>query len=123
MLKIVNTSLLLDTSQISQNCSCQAPSEEEKLGSFSIKVSPVTNIIVTDRTDFKVLLLVYKSINNMGPEYISDLFVECKPSRVLRSLGGSQLGESLDRNKQDENAFSYYAVHRWNKVPVDIKYA
>ena len=33
---------------------------------------------VTYSIDFKVVLLVYKSINNMELEYISDLIVEYK---------------------------------------------
>ena len=78
---------------------------------------------VTYRIDFKVLLLVYKSLNNMGPEYIHDLLVEYKPSRSLRSLGSSQLVEPRVRTKQSELAFSYSAVHRWNKLPLDIKCA
>ena len=42
----------------------------------------------------------------MGPENISDLLVEYKPSRALRSLGGSQLVEAPVRTKQGENVFN-----------------
>ena len=59
----------------------------------------------------------------MESEYISDLLVEYKPSRALRSVGGSQLVEPGVRTKQGENAFNYDAAHRWNKLPVDIKCA
>lgn len=58
------------------------------------------------RGDFKVLLLVYKSLNNLRPKYISDLLQECKPNRALRSLGSSQLVEPRVRTKQDEAVFS-----------------
>ncbi len=46
---------------------------------------------VTFRVDFKVLLLVYKSLNVLGPKYIADMLTEYKPNRPLRSLGSSQL--------------------------------
>ncbi len=46
---------------------------------------------VTFRIDFKVLLLVYKSLNGLGPKYIADMLTEYKPNRPLRSLGSSQL--------------------------------
>ncbi len=41
---------------------------------------------VTFRIDFKVLLLVYKSLNGLGPKYIADMLTEYKSNRPLRSL-------------------------------------
>ncbi len=35
---------------------------------------------VTFRIDFKVLLLVYKSLNGLGPKYIADTLIEYKPN-------------------------------------------
>ncbi len=46
---------------------------------------------VTFRIDFIVLLLVYKSLNGLGPKCIADMLTEYKPNRPLRSLGSSQL--------------------------------
>ena len=40
---------------------------------------------VSYRTHFKVPLLVYKSLNGLGPEHISDIFKEYKPEYKLRS--------------------------------------
>ncbi len=48
----------------------------------------IFSIPVTFRIDFKVLLLVYTSINGLGPKYISDMLTEFKP---LRPVGSSQL--------------------------------
>ncbi len=39
---------------------------------------------VTFRIDFKVILLVYKSLNGLGPKYIADMLTEYKPNRPLR---------------------------------------
>ncbi len=38
------------------------------------------------RIDFKVLLLVYKSLNGLGPKYIVDMLTEYNPNRPLRSV-------------------------------------
>ncbi len=46
---------------------------------------------VTFRIVFKALLLVYKSLNGLGPKYIADMLTEYKPNRPLRLLGSSQL--------------------------------
>ncbi len=35
---------------------------------------------VTFRIDFKVILLVYKSLNGLGPKYIADTLIEYKPN-------------------------------------------
>ncbi len=67
---------------------------------------------VTFRIDFKVLLLIYKSLNGLGPKYISDMLTEYKPNRPLRSVGSSQLEIPRVHTKQGESAFSYFATRR-----------
>ncbi len=78
---------------------------------------------VTFRIDFKVLLLVYKSFNGLGPKYIADMLTEYKPNRPLRSLGSSQLEIPRVHTKQGESAFSYYAARSWNQLPEEIRCA
>ncbi len=63
---------------------------------------------VTLRIDFKILLIVYKSLNGLGPKYITDMLTEYKPNRPLRSLGSSPLEIPRVHTKQGECAFSYY---------------
>ncbi|KAI2658077.1 Tyrosine decarboxylase 2 [Labeo rohita] len=75
------------------------------------------------RIDFKVLLLIYKSLNGLGPKYIADMLPEYKPNRPLRSLGSSQLEIPRVHTKQGESAFSYYAARSWNRLPEEIKCA
>ncbi len=78
---------------------------------------------VTFRIDFKVLLLVYKSLSGLGPKYIADMLTEYKPNRPLRSLGSSQLEIPRVHTKQGESAFSYYAARSWNQLPEEIRCA
>ncbi len=70
-----------------------------------------------------VLLLVYKSLNGLGPKYIADVLTEYKPNRPLRSLGSSQLEIPRVHTKQGDSAFSYYAAHSWNQLPEEIRCA
>ncbi len=65
---------------------------------------------VTFRIDFKVLLLVYKSLNGLGSKYIADILTEYKPNRPLGSLGSSQLETPRVHTKQGESAFIYYEL-------------
>ncbi len=65
---------------------------------------------VTFRIDFKVLLLVYKSLNGLGPKYIADMLTEYKSNRPLRSLGSGQSEIPRIHIKQGKSAFSYYQL-------------
>ncbi len=78
---------------------------------------------VTFTIYFKVLLLVYKSLNGLGPKYIADMLTEYKPNRPLRSLGSSQLEIPRIHTKQEESAFNYYATCSWNQLPEEIRCA
>ncbi len=69
------------------------------------------------------LLLVYKSLNGLGPKYTADMLTEYKPNRQLRSLGSSQLEIPRVHTKQGESAFSYYTARRWNQLPEEIRCA
>ena len=40
---------------------------------------------INERISFKTLLLVYKNINNLAPDYLSEMFTFYKPGRYLRS--------------------------------------
>ncbi len=76
---------------------------------------------VTFRIDFKVLLLVYRSLNGLGPKYIADMLIEYKPNRPLWSLGSSQLEIPRVHTKKGESAFNYYAACSWNQLPEEIR--
>ncbi len=78
---------------------------------------------VTFRIDFKVLLLVYKSLNGLGPKYITDMLTEYKPNRPLRLVGSSQLEIPRVHIKQGESDFSSYAAHSLNQLPEEIRCA
>ena len=66
---------------------------------------------VSQRIDFKILLLVYEAMKGFRPKYISDLQPRHEPSRPLRSSGSGLLSVPRVRTKPGEAAFSYYAPH------------
>src|SRR4029434_4861735 len=76
---------------------------------------------VSFRIDFKVLLLVYKSLHSHAPEYMSDILSRYTPSRSLRSSGTELLTVPKARTKRyAEAAFSFYAPNLWNTLPEDL---
>ena len=74
------------------------------------------------RIVFKILLLVYKSINGMSPGYLSDLLQFCKSSRSLRSVSDELLSLQRTATKTyDDRAFTIFAPRLWNTLPFDIR--
>ncbi len=109
--------------QLIQNAAARILTRTRKYEHITPVLRSLHWLPVTFRIDFKVLLLVYKSLNGIGPKYMADMLTEYKPNRPLRSLGSSQLEIPRVHTKQRESAFSYYAARSWNQLPEEIKCA
>lgn len=76
------------------------------------------------RIDFKVLLLVFKCLNGLGPSYLSDLLLIYQPSRTLRSSGTGLLTiPQVCSKTHGEAAFSYFGPRLWNSLPENLRAA
>ena len=79
---------------------------------------------VEKRIIFKVLLLVYKSLHDIGPAYLKELLVPYEPSSSvsLRSANKELLvlpnRHYVETKKRD---FAYRGPQEWNMLPSDIK--
>ena len=74
------------------------------------------------RIIFKILLLVYNSLNNLAPAYINSLLKNYNPSRNLRSVDQGLL--TVPRSNQrahGDRAFSVAAQKLWNALPLYIR--
>ena len=90
---------------------------------------------VAARIEFKICMLVYKSLNSIAPAYISDMLQpvsSLQRQTNLRSVTNSEYTST--RHKQllfvpctrlrvGERAFSSAAPRLWNALPTDIKRA
>ncbi len=72
--------------QLIQNAAARILTRNRK----SEHITPVLRSLhwlpVTFRIDFKVILLVYKSLNGLGPKYIADMLTEYKPNRPQKQF-------------------------------------
>ena len=74
------------------------------------------------RIDFKILLLVYKSLNGLGPSYLSNLLNLQPDSRQRRSMHVMLLDVPKSKTKTyGDRAFSVAAARLWNALPVSIR--
>ena len=78
---------------------------------------------VVTRVDFKVLLLIYMSLNRLAPQYVTDLLSEYQPPRMLRSSALALLTVPKSRISFGARAFSVYGPRLWNTLPLHIKQA
>uniref|UniRef100_H3BF14 Reverse transcriptase domain-containing protein n=1 Tax=Latimeria chalumnae TaxID=7897 RepID=H3BF14_LATCH len=73
------------------------------------------------RITFKVLVLVFKALNGLGPEYLRHLLTPYVPARLLRSLHGLLLKVPMMKTKVGECSFSFCAVTSWNALPINVR--
>ncbi|KAG1928623.1 hypothetical protein F2P79_023546, partial [Pimephales promelas] len=76
---------------------------------------------VKSRIKYKILLLTYKSLHGLAPQYIIDLLHSYTPSRSLRSSDKNLLVVPKSRLKTfGDRAFCVSAPSLWNKLPHEI---
>ena len=90
-------------------------------------ITPVLRLLhwlpVKARIDFKILLLVYKALNGLAPQYIRDMLIIYEPARLLRSTGSGLLTVPRCNSRAGEAAFCVYAPKISNTLPVELREA
>ena len=75
---------------------------------------------VSYRIVFTILLLVFKSLNNLSPSYLADSYQS--HSRNLRSASNQLLEQPRSFMKTyGDKAFSVCAPKLWNSPPLDLR--
>ena len=79
---------------------------------------------VAARVQFKVLVLIYKALNGLGPGYLEDHILPYEPTRQLRSNQGALLKELSLKEVRGmscrQRAVSAAAPRLWNTIPIEI---
>ena len=78
---------------------------------------------IKERCEFKTLTIVYKSLNNSAPVYLTDKLQLYTPSRQLRSIQQELLVVPRYSKQFGKRTFSYIGPELWNKLPINIKRA
>ena len=108
--------------QLLQNSAARVLTRTRKREHITPVLKSLHWLPVSFRIDFKVLLLIHKSLNGLGPSYISELLVPYRPSRALRSSNAGLLTVPKPRTKTyGEAAFSFYGPRMWNTLPEELR--
>ncbi len=74
--------------------------------------------------DFKILLITYKALNGLAPQYLSELLSHYSPSRPLRSQNsGHLIIPRISKSTAGGRSFSYLAPKLWNNLPNSVREA
>ena len=81
---------------------------------------------ISKRVMFKILLLTFKAINGLAPQYIVNLLTVYSPSRNLRSTAKGPLLKppslkAIKTATYGDRSFSAAAPKLWNKLPPNIR--
>ena len=77
---------------------------------------------VDKRITFKLALLTYNALHDIGPSYLCELLTVYRPTRTLRSSDQSLLVEPPFRTIcYGQKAFVNAAPRIWNSLPVHIR--
>ena len=79
------TKQMLNKLKLIQNAAARIVTRTSKCNHITPVLKSLHWLPVKQRTEFKILLLVYKSLNGLAPPYISDLIYFYDPVRCLRS--------------------------------------
>ena len=96
----------------------QENTENRALGLKSLKgtVHPII-----DRIAFKILILVFQSLQGNSPDYMTDIISRHLPSRSLRSSSALQLTVPRTSHSWGDRSFSHAAPKLWNNLPLEIR--
>ena len=78
---------------------------------------------VKQRIDFKILILVFMCLQELGPAYLQQLITKYCPARNLRSQSKSLLVTPIiSTHFYGARSFQLAAAELWNKLPSHLKH-
>ncbi len=82
---------LINKLQMVQNAAARVLTRTRKYEHISPVLSTLHWLPTKHRIDFKILLITYKALNGLAPQYLSELLSHYSPSRPLRSQNSGHL--------------------------------
>lgn len=107
--------------QYIQNCAARLVVKSRKFDHITPAFVKLHWLPVRFRIVFKILLIVYKCLNNMAPEYLADA-IKLRKTRSLRSTTMEYLEERKSRTvNYGDRSFVVAGPKLWNGLPLHIR--
>ena len=108
---------LLNQLQVIQNRACRTIFGLKKRDNVDKYLKNLHWLKINQRIEFKILLLVFKSINGLAPTYLKELI-------SYNNVSGSRLPSlqtPISQSSRMDRAFINYAPRLWNSLPISVK--
>ena len=103
-----------------QRTAARVITRKRKYDSISNDLVDLHWLPVKERIDFKILVIVYKSLHHQAPDYLADLLQVRTTRRRLRSTSSTSSTLIQHRTHHStfaDRSFSCYGPKLWNKLP------
>ncbi|KAI5086287.1 hypothetical protein C0J45_1051, partial [Silurus meridionalis] len=108
--------------QLVQNAAARVLTRSRKYDHITPVLISLHWLPIKSRIDYKILLLTYKALNGLAPQYLSELLYQYDPPRLLRSKGaGYLLVPQIMKTTAGGRSFSYKAPQLWNSLPTSVR--
>ncbi len=109
---------LINKLQLVQNAAARVLTRTRKYDLSSPVLSTLHWLPIKHRIHFKILLITYKALNGLAPQYLCELLSHYSPSRLLRSQNsGHLIIRRISKSTAGGRSFSYLAPKFWNNLP------
>ncbi len=107
-----------------QNAAARVLTRTRKYDHISPVLSTLHWLPTKHRIDFKILLITYKALNGLAPQYLSELLSHYSPPRPLRSQNsGHLIIPRISKSTVGGRSYSYLAPKLWNNLPNTVREA
>ncbi len=115
---------LINKLQLVQNAAARVLTRTRRYDHISPVLSTLHWLPIKHRIDFKIVLMTYKALNGLAPQYLSDLLSHYSPPRPLRSQNSGRLIiPRISKSTAGGRSFSFLAPKLWNNLPNTVREA
>ncbi len=115
---------LINKLQLVQNAAASFLTRTRKYDHVSPVLSTLHWLPIKHRIDFKILLITYKVLNGLAPQYLSELLSHYSPPHPLHSQNsGHLIIPRVSKSTAGGRSFSYLAPKLWNNLPNTVREA
>ncbi len=101
-----------------QNAAARVLTRTRKYDHITPVLSTLHWLSIKHRIDFTILLITYKTLNGLAPQYLIKLLSHYSPPHPLRSQNsGNLILPRISKSTAGGRSFSYLAPKLWNNLP------